>query len=67
MKVIENLEEETEIERIARTLEFNEFNKRLNIKLIKESKTSILNIAEYISNEKNLKYSLLIEVLKANA
>ena len=64
MKVIENLEEEPRIENIARKIEFNELIKRLNTKLIEESKKSILSIAEYITNGKNLKIKPLESSLK---
>ena len=53
------------MERIARKIEFNELAKYLNMKSIKKSKKTILSIAEYIKNGKNLRIEPIDSSLKA--
>ena len=49
---------------MARKIIFHELAKCLNIDLRTESKKTVHSIAEYISNEKNLKVKLIISSLK---
>ena len=54
------LYEQPGIKEIARIIEFNELDKCLNTNLRIESKKTVPSIAEYISDEKISKQSLLI-------
>ena len=55
MRVIEKIEENPKIKKIARIIEFNELAKYLYINLRIESKKTISSIAEYIGDGKNPK------------
>ena len=55
MWVIEKIEENPKIKKIARIIEFNELAKCLYINLRIESKKTIFSIAEYIDDGKNPK------------
>ena len=55
MRVIEKIEENPKIKKIARIIEFNELAKCLYINLRIESKKTISSIAEYIGDGKNPK------------
>ena len=55
MRVIEKIEENPKIKKIARIIEFNELAKCLYINLRIESKKTISSIAEYIDDGKNPK------------
>ena len=55
IKILEKLYEVSIIKRTAAKTEFNKLAKCLNISLRIQSKKTILNIADYISDGKNLK------------